>query len=68
MNYDNCKSGTKVTVTVGSYSHEFTKNDVGALPNAVVDIWKDGVKYLGGTDKEIANNSFLKSCGMRHNK
>ena len=30
------------------------------------NIWKDGIKYLGGTDSEIKNESFLKRCSMRH--
>ena len=66
MNVDPCKNGAVVTVTVGSKTHNFIKNDVGALPNAVIDIWKDGIKYLGGTDSEIKNESFLKRCSMRH--
>lgn len=37
MNVDPCKNGAVVTVTVGSKTHNFIKNDVGALPNAVIE-------------------------------
>lgn len=63
MKYDAIKNGTSVTVTVGSYKHVFTKWDVGSLPNAVVDIWKTGITYLGGS---TGYNSFLKKCSMVH--
>lgn len=53
LKYDNCKYGTLVSVHArkkGSKTIKVVsmhKRDVGALPNAVVDIWKTGVNYWG---------------------
>lgn len=51
--YDNIPSGTTVNVTAKKkgtntlYSKGMTKNDVGGMPNAIVDIWNSGVEYWG---------------------
>lgn len=46
---DNPKSNTKIEVTnkLKNITATFYKNDNGDLPNAVIDIWKTGVKRLG---------------------
>lgn len=38
MKYDNPKSGTKLTATANEITKIVTKNDVGSLPNAVLDL------------------------------
>lgn len=49
--YDNIPSGTKVNVTAKKkgttkkYSKNITKNDVGGMLNATINIWKSGVEY-----------------------
>lgn len=51
--YDNIRSGTKVNVTAKKkgtntlYSKDMIKNDVGGMPNAIIDIWNSGVEYWG---------------------
>lgn len=54
---DNPKSGKKITVTnkTNNISSTFTKNDNGELPNAVIDIWKTGVKKLGVNSTDYDN-------------
>lgn len=66
MKYDNIKTGTNVTVTANGKTHVFKKNDIGALNSAVVDIWKTGIYYLGGTKTQIDKDTFHPSCSMRH--
>lgn len=46
---DNPKSNTKIEVTnkLKNITATFYKNDNGDLPNAVIDIWKTGIKRLG---------------------
>ncbi len=48
---DNPYSGTSIKVTnkTNNTTYTFIKNDNGDLPNAVIDIWKTGVKKLGIT-------------------
>ncbi|WP_151736890.1 hypothetical protein [Paenibacillus tengchongensis] len=44
--YDNPKSGTKITATANGITKIVTKNDNGTLANAVLDIWKwSGVMF-----------------------
>lgn len=49
--YDNIPSGNIVKVTskkkgtTTKYSKNITKNDVGGMPIATINIWKSGVKY-----------------------
>lgn len=46
--YRGVPSNTPVYVTAGNgKSATFYKNDVGSMPNAIVDIWKTGVEMLG---------------------
>ncbi len=54
---DNPKSGKIITVTnkTNNITSTFTKNDNGDLPNAVIDIWKTGVKNLGVTSTNYNN-------------
>lgn len=53
LSYDNCAFGTVVEVNApikGSSVRHFQtmyKRDAGRLPDAVMDIWKDGVQYWG---------------------
>lgn len=52
--YDNCQLGLTVSVTTLNSSGKNTtvsmkKWDVGAMPDAVLDIWKTGVQYWGYT-------------------
>ena len=51
---DNPKHGQPITtrrlnsnLTDTNYTHVFFKRDNGALPDAILDIWKDGTEYLG---------------------
>lgn len=59
-NYDNPKYGTSIGVRnlVNNIRETFTKNDNGALPNAVLDIWKTGVAKLGITSTNYDNIKF----------
>ena len=54
---DNPKSGKKITVTnkTNNTTSTFIKNDNGDLPNAVIDIWKTGVKKLGVNSTDYDN-------------
>lgn len=55
--YDNPKSNTLIRVKnmMNGKTKNFYKNDHGSLPNAVVDIWKTGVEYLGISSKNYNN-------------
>ena len=59
---DNPKSNTKIEVTnkLKNITATFYKNDNGDLPNAVIDIWKTGVKRLGVNK---TNYSKIKKAG-----
>ncbi len=45
----------KVTNKTNNISSTFTKHDNGNLPNAVIDIWKTGVKKLGVNSTDYDN-------------
>lgn len=52
--YDPCAYNSDVIValprTNGSIeTHVMKKRDIGSMPNAIVDIWKNGVSYWGYT-------------------
>ena len=52
--YDNCTYGKSIDLTAKksngtSYTKTMKKRDNGALPDAVIDIWKTGVEYWGYT-------------------
>lgn len=52
--HDNPKHGQTISVTAnkkngGSLTKDMTKRDNGALPDAILDIWKTGVEYWGYT-------------------
>ncbi|KHL91582.1 hypothetical protein QW71_33725 [Paenibacillus sp. IHB B 3415] len=55
--YDNPKSGTKITATANGISKIVTKNDNGALDNAVLDIWKWSGVMFGYTYNELLSFS-----------
>ena len=57
---DNPKSGTFIRARnmTNDTVYEFTKNDNGALYNAVLDIWKTGVADLGITSTDYDNIKF----------
>ena len=59
---DNPKSNTKIEVTnkLKNITATFYKNDNSDLPNAVIDIWKTGVKRLGVNK---TNYSKIKKAG-----
>lgn len=46
---DNPRWGTNIGVrnTDNDIKHEMVKNDNGDLPDAVLDVWKDGVEFFG---------------------
>ncbi len=54
---DNPKSGKRIKVTnkTNNTTFTFTKRDNGELPNAVIDIWKTGIKNLGVTSTDYNN-------------
>lgn len=50
LSFDNCQLGLDVYVTAkksngSSYTKVMKKWDAGGMPNAIVDIWKDGVQF-----------------------
>lgn len=57
---DNPMTGTIIRTTnmLTGKSANFIKNDNGGLPNAVLDIWKTGVKKLGIKTKNYNNIKF----------
>ena len=59
-NYDNPRYGTSIATrnVVNNVASSFIKNDNGALPNAVLDIWKTGVSKLGITSTNYNNIKF----------
>lgn len=63
---DNPKYNKKITVTnkLNNTTATFVKNDNGSLPNAVIDIWKTGVKMLGVKSTNYSN--IKKACKYKY--
>ena len=59
-NYDNPRYGTSIATRnmLNNVASSFIKNDNGALPNAVLDIWKTGVSKLDITSTNYNNIKF----------
>ena len=53
LKYDNITCGLVVKTTIHGKTVNMHKWDAGGLPDAIVDIWKDGVTYWGYDAKKL---------------